>query len=692
MTEQLERNAIGTSLERLDGHAKVTGTAAYAYEQPVREPLYVHPVQATVARGRIRHIDTDAAEDLEGVAAVLTHLNAPRLATGDDPEMWVLQSDRIAFRGQLIGAVLAEAPEVARQAAGLVRIDYEQEQHDVVLRSNYERLYAPEIVNGGFGTDTHSGEVESVEPDVLVDRTYTTPMEHNNPMEPHTSVAIWRDGSLTLYDSTQGVFATRSRLAPVLGLEEQRVRVISPYVGGGFGSKGTAHAHNVLAALAARVAGGRPVKLALTRQQMFDLVGHRTPTIQHVRLGAGRDGTLSLVTHDVVEHTSTVQEFAEQTAVATRTMYPAPNRRTTHRLAALDVPVPFWMRAPGEAPGMFATEVAMDELAEACGLDPIELRLRNEPDVDPESGLPYSARNLARCLREGAERFGWPGRDPRPRARRDGNWLIGTGVASSTYPRFTFPGSVADIRFSGGRYEVRIGAADIGTGTWTALTQVAADALGCPVESVRLQLGDTDLPVATVEGGSSGLSSWGATIVDAARRFREKFGTDPSDGDEADGMTPDNPDDDRFSMHSFGAIFAEARVNADTGEVRVPRMLGVFSVGQVINPTTARSQLLGGMTMGLSMALHEESVLDPRFGHVINRDFAQYHVPVHADIADMQATWLDEHDAHANPMGARGIGEIGIVGSPAAVANAVHHATGVRARDLPITPDKLFRE
>lgn len=690
MTEQLQRRAIGTSPERLDGHAKVTGTAAYAYEQPVHEPLYAHLVQATIARGRIRSVGTDAAERVDGVAAVLTHVNAPRLATSDDPEMWVLQSDQVAFRGQLVGAVLAETPEIARHAADLVRIDYEQEHHDVLLRTDHEDLYTPDVVNPSFETDTHAGQIEKAEPDVLIEHTYTTPLEHNNPMEPHTTIATWRDGSLTLYDSTQGVHAMRSRIAPVLGLDEQHIRVVSPYVGGGFGSKGTAHAHNVLAALAAYVAGGRPVKLALTRQQMFDLVGHRTPTVQRVRLGADYSGTLSVVAHDVVEHTAEVQEFAEQTAVSTRTMYPAANRRTTHRLAPLDVPVPFWMRAPGEAPGMFATEVAMDELAVACGLDPIDLRARNEPDLDPESGLPYSARNLLQCLREGADRFEWDERDPRPRSRQEGDWLVGTGVASATYPRFSFPGSVAEIRFRGGRYEVRIGAADIGTGTWTALTQIAADALDCPMESVHLQIGDTDLPMATVEGGSSGISSWGATIVDAAHQFRTKFGRTPSDGDEAEGAAPENPDTERFSMHSFGAHFAEVRVNVDTGEIRVPRMLGVFSVGQVINPRTAHSQLIGGMTMGLSMALHEESVLDPQFGHVVNRDFAQYHVPVHADIAELEATWLDEHDPHCNPMGARGIGEIGIVGSPAAVVNAVHHATGVRVRELPITPDKLF--
>ncbi|WP_243789315.1 xanthine dehydrogenase family protein molybdopterin-binding subunit [Saccharopolyspora gloriosae] len=687
MTDLLRPRAIGTPMERVDGWAKVTGTAPYAFEHPTSAPLYVHPLQAEIARGEVRYIDSHAAEDLDGVAVVLTHENAPRLATDSDAELWVLQTPEVAFRGQLIGAVLAETPEIARQAAGLVRVEYRQEQHDVVLRANHEALYTPEVVNPAFPAESHEGDVEAARPEVVIEQTYTTPMEHNSPMEPHATIASWSNGTLTLHDSTQGVHVMRSRIAPVLGLEPERIRVIAPHVGGGFGSKGTAHAHNILAALAARMAGGRPVKLALTRQQMFALVGYRTPTIQRVRLGADRDGTLSVVAHDVIEQTATVQEFAEQTAVGTRTMYAAPNRRTTHRLAALDVPVPFWMRAPGEAPGMFATEVAMDELAEACGLDPIELRSHNEPAVDPGTGRPFSARHLAECLREGAERFGWAGREP----HRDGDWLVGTGVASATYPRYAMPGSTATIRHHAGRYEVLIGAADLGTGTWTALSQIAADALGCHFEDVRLEIGDTDLPAATVAGGSSGLGSWGSTVVDAARRFREKFGTDPDDGDEADGAMPDNPDAQRYSMHSFGAHFAEVRVNADTGEVRVPRMLGVFSVGRVVNPLLARSQLIGGMTMGLSMALHEHSVLDPQFGHVINHDFGQYHIAAHADVADIDAIWLDEHDPHSNPMGSRGVGEIGIVGSPAAIANAAYHATGIRIRDLPITPDKLLR-
>lgn len=683
---------MGQSLARMDGAAKIMGTAPYAFEHRLQRPVYLHAVQSTIARGRVRNIDTRAAESLEGVIAVITHTTAARLASDEDKELWILQSDQVHFRGQFVAAVIAETPEAARQAADLVRVEYEAVRHDAGLRAEHKDLYAPKSVNAGYPTDTRQGDAEAAfeAAEVKVDATYITPMEHNNPMEPHTTVALWQPPKLTLYDSTQSVHSVRKTVAKTLGLEIGQVRVVSPYVGGGFGSKGEPHAHNILAALAALRAPGRPVKFALTRQQMFSVAGYRTPTIQRFRLGAGRDGRLQAIIHDVVELSSRFKEFAEQTAAPTRLMYASPNRRTRHRLAALDVAKPSWMRAPGETPGMFAGEVAMDELAVACGLDPIELRIRNEPEVEPESGKPWGNRHLVECLREGARRFGWSQRDPKPRQRVDGNWLIGSGVASSTYPRYILPGSRAAIRMGDdGKYLVRIGAADLGTGTWTTLTQVAADALGCAVDAVRLEIGDTDLPNASVAGGSSGISSWGCAIVAAARELRRLHGSRPPAGAEASADTPDDADDESFAQHSFGAQFAEVRVNADTGEVRVPRMLGVFSAGRIVNPRLARSQFIGGMTMGLSMALHEESVIDERFGHVINHDLAGYHIAANADVANLDAVWLDEVDDRSTPMGSRGIGEIGIVGAAAAIANAVYHATGKRVRALPITPDKL---
>jgi xanthine dehydrogenase YagR molybdenum-binding subunit len=686
--------AIGAPLDRIEGPQKVTGTAPYAYEHNVENPLYLYPLHSDIARGRVKQIDASAAEALPGVVAVISHQNAPTLADTRDRELAILQSDEVAFRGQYIGAVVAETFEVARYAASLVRVSYDEEPHDATFTPDRDDLYTPDQLNAGFATDTEEGDVDGAfsSAAITLDETYTTPLEHNNPMEPHTTIAVWEGGDLTLYESTQGAHSVRRLISRLFGIDRERVRVVALHVGGGFGSKGLPHANTVLAVMAAHVVEGRPIKFALTRQQMFSCVGYRTPTVQRIRLAADEDGRLVATSHDVVEQTSKIKEFAEQTASATRTMYATQTRRTTHRLAALDVSVPSWMRAPGEAPGMYALEAAMDEMAIACDLDPIEFRIRNEPELDAEKGLPYSSRNLVACLREGAERFGWGGRDPTPRARQEGRWLVGTGVASGMYPVFRLPGSKARIRYQeDGRYAVEIGAVDIGTGTWTALTQIAADALEVGIEEVNLSIGDTELPSASVAGGSSGITAWGSTIFEAARAFRERHGQNPAAGDTVEAGMPDNPDTQNYSMHAFAAYFAEARVHEDTGEVRVPRMTGVFAVGNVINAKTARSQFIGGMTMGLSMALHEESLLDPRFGHVVNHDFAEYHIPTNADVGEMDVTWIDEDDPYVNPMGSKGIGEIGICGSPAAVANAVYHATGIRVRDLPITPDKLLR-
>ncbi|MBB5851357.1 xanthine dehydrogenase family protein molybdopterin-binding subunit [Amycolatopsis umgeniensis] len=692
MTGLLEPRAIGQARTRDDGRKKVTGTAPYAYEAQVERPAYGHLIQADVARGECVRFDTGKAEALEGVLRVITPLTAERLASTEDAELAVLQDRDVAFRGQVIALVLAETSEIARHAAGLVDVEYDAQPYDTRFAADRSDLYKPDILNADFPSDTSEGDVETALHDaaVTVTETYTTAMYHNNPLEPHATTALWDNETLTLWDSTQGVHPMRSTVAEVFGLPGERVRVICPYVGGGFGSKGTPHANVVLAAMAARALPGRPVKLAVTRQQMFSLTGYRTPTIQRVRLGADRDGRLRALSMDVVEQTSRIKEYAEQTAAPTRMMYAVPNRATSHRLAALDVPVPSWMRAPGECPGMFGPEVAMDELAVALGLDPIELRVLNEPERDPETGNPFSSRHLVACLRTGAERFGWTERDPRPGSRREGRWLIGTGVAASVHPAKRMPGSTAVIRFENGRYTAEIGAADLGTGAWTVLPQITADALDVATESVDVRIGDTVYPAATVAGGSTGTASWGSALVASARAFRDKFGTEPDEGDEISADTPGNPAEDDYAMYAFGAQFAEVRVDADTGEIRVSRLHGTFDAGRIINPVTARSQFLGGMTMGLSMALHENSVLDPRFGHVVNHDLAEYHIATNADVEDLRAEWLDEVDPRVNPMGSKGIGEIGIVGTAAAIANAVHHATGVRVRDLPITLDKLL--
>jgi xanthine dehydrogenase YagR molybdenum-binding subunit len=688
--------AIGAPLDRADGKLKVTGAARYAFEQPVENVAYLAAVQSTIAKGRIVSIDADAARALDGVVTVITHENAVKVACDDDAALRVLQDDRVAYRGQFVAAVVAETPEIAVDAAARVVVRYDEEPHDVVLTAGHPTLYKPPKVNPSFETDTSEGNVEAAlaAADVSVDRTYVTPAYHNNPLEMHATSARWTDDGVTLYDTNQGPHGIRDDVAKAFGLQPERVRIIAPYVGGGFGSKAFTHPHVILTVMAAKLAG-RPVKYHLTRRQMFALVGYRTPTIQRVQLGAGRDGTLTAIAHDVIEQTSKLEEFAEQTAVATRMMYAAPNRRSTHRLARLDLPTPTIFRAPGECPGMFALECAIDELAFEAGIDPVELRVRNEPAVDPESKHPFSSRGLVECLRRGAARFGWAGRDPRPRVHREARRLIGTGVAASTYPTRRRPAQALIRVDRDGRYTVLIDGSDIGTGTWTSLRQIAADALEAPYELVTLEIGDSLLPKAPNAGGSMGLASWGTAVCDAAAKLRARLlddygGVVPADGLEANGEAGENPLAKQYSMHAYGAQFVEVHVDADTGEVRVPRLLGVFAVGRVINAKIGRSQLLGGMTMGLSMALHEESVLDPRFGDYVNNDFAEYHIAVNADVGTVEVDWIDEHDPHVNPMGAKGIGEVGIVGTAAAVANAVHHATGVRIRELPVRLDKLI--
>ncbi|MDX6450256.1 MAG: xanthine dehydrogenase YagR molybdenum-binding subunit [Gaiellaceae bacterium] len=675
--------SIGVPIDRIEGPEKVTGAATYAFEYEQENVAYAAIVQSTIAKGAVTSIDPAATLALPGVLALVSHDNAPALPAAEG-ELAVLQSGEISYRGQIVAAVIAESLETAREAAGLVRVDYDIAQHDVELRWDHPRLYKPATVNPNFETDTNEGDVEQAltEAAITLDETYTTPAEHNNPMEPHATIAVWENGGLTLYDSNQGAWRTAEEIAKIFELEPTQVHVIARHVGGGFGSKGTPRPHVVLAAICAQHVR-RPVKLALTRQQMYPLTGYRTPTIQRVRLGAGADGRLSAIAHDVVEQTSMVQEFAEQTAVATRMMYAAPNRRTTHRLVPLNVPSPSWMRAPGECPGMYAVESALDELAMACGVDPIELRIRNEPELDPESGNPFSTRNLVACLREGAQRFRWSERDPAPATRREGRWLIGMGVASSTYPARRAPSTAHGRAEEDGSYTIRITASDIGTGARTVLTQIAADALEVPLERVHVEIGDSESGPAMLAGGSMGTSSWGAAVVKACRRLHAGEAEVIVDtSEEAAAVEP-------LAKHAFGAQFVEVRVDVDTGEVRVPRAVGVFGCGRIINPKTARSQLIGGMTMGLSMALLEETLLDPHLGAYVNHDLAMYHVATNADVVDIDVSWVDEEDLHVNPMGAKGIGEIGIVGTAAAVANAVHNATGVRVRDLPITPAKL---
>jgi xanthine dehydrogenase YagR molybdenum-binding subunit len=673
-------------VSRVEGRDKVTGAARYAAEYPVPDAVYGYPVQAAIARGRLRAFDATEAAAMPGVLAVLGGVTAAEFGV-DNFELALFTSDQITYRGQLIGLVVADTYENARAGAAAVRAGYQPEPHDAVLRADDQDLYRPDKVNPALPTDSGYGDIDAglAGAAARVAVTYTTPVQHNNAMEPHAAIAAWDEaGALTVWDSTQGPAADRDTIAAVLGLPPERVRVISPHVGGGFGSKGTTRPHAILAALAAREVG-RPVKVALTRQQMFALTGHRTPTIQRMELGATAEGKLTAVGHDVIEHTALRTEFAEQTAACTRMMYGTPAMRTTHRLARRCVPAPSWMRAPGETPGMYALESAMDELAAALGMDPVELRIRNEPSAEPDSGLPFSSRNLVACLREGAERFGWAGRDPRPGVRRRGRWLAGTGVAASTYPARRRPSSATADAVDGG-YVVRIAAADIGTGARTALGRIAASVLEVEPDRVRVELGDSALPAAPLAGGSMGTASWGSAVAAACEAVLK----DGSHGHGRADTAGDVAGDSGFARHSFGAQFAEVLVDPLTGEIRVPRLLGVFAAGRIIDPVLARSQFIGGMTMGLGMALMEATSVDASAGGFVRQDLAQYHVATCADVMDIDAFWIDEDDAHLWPGGGKGIGEIGITGTAAAIGNAVCHATGRRVRDLPITPAKLL--
>jgi xanthine dehydrogenase YagR molybdenum-binding subunit len=515
-------------------------------------------------------------------------------------------------------------------------------------------------------------------------------------MEPAACVARWSGGDLIVYASAQIVSSARACLAATLQIRPQRIRVVSAYVGGGFGSKLGIHSETILAALAARRLN-QPVKVGMTRQQIFHLVGMRPTSSQRVRLGAGRDGRLVAIAHEANLYTSPDEEFAEQIALTTRSLYAAPNRLTRHRLTPLDLPWGEDVRAPGEAPGLMAVESAMDELADALGMDPVELRIRNEPTLDPERGVPFSDRRLVECMREGARRFGWERRPARPASERDGQWLVGYGMAAGIRLHFAAP-TKASVRIGpDGIAVVRTDMTDIGTGTYTILTQVAAEKLELPINRVRVELGHSTFPESAGSGGSWGAGNTSNAVHRACEVLREKMrtagGRIPPEGLEAEGAVAgmgDDPNYKAYSIHSYGAYFAEVGVDVDTAEIRLRRILGVFAAGRILNAKTARSQLIGGMTLGVSYALAEEAIVDTRSGGIVNRDLAEYVVPVHADIPQIDAVVLDGFDDKANPLGVKGVGEVGNCGSTAAVTNAVFNATGVRVREFPITLDKVL--
>lgn len=732
---------VGKPVNRVDGPLKITGRAKYSYEyRGAKDTAYGFIVGSTIAKGSITAIDTATAEEVPGVLAVMTYRNAPKQAEPHPRETAnrfdraepFLSSPDIRYYGEPVALVVAETFEDARHAASLLSFRYSKDANaQFDLKANQSRGYKPKRVNAGMATDTHEGDFDAAfaSAPVKIDATYVVPYEHNMPMEPHATQAVWSGDELTLYTGQQIPATAQSTVAKTLQIPAEKVRIVTPYIGGGFGAKVPVHAQAILAALGAK-AVARPVKIAQTRPHMFANTNHRPQGIQRMRLGAQRDGKLTAIAHDVWMQTTPYDEFVEQAAAFSRAMYAAPNRMHRHWGVMLDLPASDIMRAPGEEPGSVAMECGMDELAVALDMDPIELRLRNEPKDDPETHLPFSSRSLVQCYEEGARRFGWSRRPRKPGTLRDGRWLIGYGTASAMFPTFMRP-SAASVRLNAdGTALARMSATDIGTGTYTVLTQIAAESLGLPIESVMVEIGDSRFPPAAGSGGSFGAASAGTALLLACEKLREQIAQlvikdersplsgakvaevalrdgkvvagDKSEplksfldraapsGLEAQASHEGSPAPPKYSTHVFGAQFAEVGVDADSGEVRVRRMLGVFASGRILNEKTARSQLLGGMIMGIGAGLTEESILDPRDGSFVNHDLAEYHVPVHADIGEIDAICLPEDEPYANPLGIKGLGEVGIVGAGAAIANAVYNATGVRVRDLPVTLDKVL--
>jgi xanthine dehydrogenase YagR molybdenum-binding subunit len=703
---------VGQPMDRVDGRLKVTGGARYSAEMPVAGVHHAVIVQSTVANGRIRSIDTAQAERMPGVVKVLTHRNTPKLPVNRAPGgsvLTLLQDDRVRYNGQPIALVVADTLEHAADAALRVTAKYDSVPPVLDMRANVASAYPPPAQFGNK-PDSAKGNVKTglAEAAVRVEQTYTTPIENHNPMEPHATIAVWEGDKLTVYDATQYVVGDRDTVARTIGVPPENVRLVSYFIGGGFGCKGNVWSHVPLAAMAARDVG-KPVKLVLSRRQMYGPVGARPQTEQKITLGATRDGTLTAMRHESTSHTSRFEDFLEPAAMTTRMLYASPNIATTHRLVKLDLGTPTYQRAPGESTGTFALESAMDELAVALNMDPVALRLKNYAEVDPESGKPWSSKSLRECYRVAGDRFGWSKRNPTPGAMRDGDVAIGYGMATATYPTYRMKAS-ALVRLAadtGGtvRALVQTASQDIGTGTYTIMTQIAADAIALPVEQVRVEIGDSRMPPSPVSGGSMTAASTGSAVDAVCREARRQLA--------AQGVTDDaslaaflqrQPDRSftvradsapgsasrDYSMHAFGAVFAEVRVDRDLGEIRVPRIVCAYGAGRILNAKTAHSQLVGGVIWGLGMALEEETLVDPHTGRYMNADLAEYHVPVNADVGQLDLSFVEEDDPHVNPIGVKGIGEIGITGVAGAIANAVYNATGVRVRDLPITLDKVM--
>jgi xanthine dehydrogenase YagR molybdenum-binding subunit len=747
---------IGKPVDRVDGRLKVTGKARYAAEFKREGLVHGALVMSTIANGRIRSIDSRDAEALPGVLAVISHLNAPRLRfpearTGVDPKLVddkiapvfgrtlrVLQEDTIYFNGQPVAVVVAETLEQARYAASLVQIKYEENKPATKLEAEIARAFPPRegLMHPppqGRPADVIRGDPNALsKAEVVIDETYTIPIETHNPMELLSTVAEWNGNKLTVSDKTQWVPNVQESLAMLFGIPTEDVKVMCPFTGGAFGSSLRVWSHPVVSAMAARVVR-RPVKLVVTRQQMFSSHGHRPYTVQRVALGAGKDGRLTAIVHEGYAQTSVYEENTENLLSATRLLYASPNCVTKYRLVPGNVQTPLYMRGPGECSGVFALDSAMDELAYKLKIDPLEFRVRNHTTVDPEEGLPFSSKSLLECYRQGAEKFGWSRRKLEVGSMRDGHYLIGMGMSTATYPTLRMTASARARIFRDGTAVVQSSASDMGPGTWTTMKVIGAESLALNLDRVRSELGDSTLPRAAVHGGSLTTASVGSAVHEASLAARAKLldlaskdsrsrlqgatadqvtfadgrislKDDSSRGEtyseilnrsgleSVEATVESSPKDEppKYAMHAFGAHFAEVRVDQDLGVLRVSRFLMGCGAGRIINEKTALTQLTGAIVGGIGMAMTEETVIDHRMGRIVNASLAEYHVPVNADILQVEAFFVEERDDKVNPLGAKGIGEVGYVGVASAIANAVFHATGKRIRQLPITLDKLM--
>jgi xanthine dehydrogenase YagR molybdenum-binding subunit len=708
---------------RVDGVLKVTGKAKYIAEWKFPKMAYGYLVHSTIAKGKIKSIDTTEAEKQTGVIKVLTHLNTPKLPKNDnDKSHRPLLNEGILFSGQAIGVVVAETFETARYAASLVKVTYDKETSTTDIRKNLDKAITPRPRPDRGKPD----EAFAASP-VKIDVEYSIPIEHHNAMELHASVANWENNKLTIYDKTQGVNTVRGHLAGIFGIPPTDIVVLAPFVGGGFGSALRPSPNTYLTALAARELK-RPVKIVYSRRQVFTAHGYRPYSIQKIKMSAEKSGKLTAILHESVNNSSSNEGSVEGITGISRSLYACPNVKTESKYVATDMQTPLAMRAPGMVSGAFALESALDELSYELKIDPLELRLINYAEVSPEDGKPYTSKELRKCYSEAAKRFGWEKRKPEPRSMKEGNWLVGYGMATGTWGSAWLPASARITLKRDGTAMIESAVTDIGPGTYTTLSIIAAKNLGLPIEKIKAVLGDSTLPSAPIQGGSFTTASVGTAVQEGSQVVLKKLFEMAKFGDykfedvkieggkfiakdgksisfvevlqknnleqiaETYNATPNTGERSKYAIASHGAQFVEVKVDEELGIVKVTRVVELTAAGKIINPKGAKSQEIGGVVWGIGMALTEETLVDHRYGRIMNPNFAGYYIPAHADVQGIQTGFVEEIDTIINPLGVKGLGELGMVGIPPAIANAIYHATGKRMRDLPITPDKLLKE